>query len=116
MLPDNTPYAAAVHYSFNRDQLELYFFTKATSKKVSGLLKGNASHGFVVIGFDEEEKATVQMPGMVKVVSETEEINSIKTIHYARYPDAQKNSGDPDAIFLQFVPNRDDIQFTKLLY
>ncbi len=104
LLPDNSPHAAAVHYSHSENPLTLYFSTDNSSRKCTALLKGETVKGAVVIGFSEEEWLTLQMNGEVTAILNKDELAKVHKIHYAKNPNAEKYKDDPATIFLKFTP------------
>lgn len=103
-LPDGSPHAAAIHFSHKENPLTLYFSTENTSRKMTGLLKGEVVKGSVVVGFSEEEWITLQMDGEVRTISDKNELEEIHKVHYAKHPDSEKWKDDPATIFLTFTP------------
>ena len=105
LLPDGSPHAAALHFSHKKDPLELYFSTENTSRKTTGLLKGEPVKGSVVVGFSEEEWVTFQLDGEVRAVLDKDELTKVHKVHYAKHPNAEKWKDDPATIFLVFTPS-----------
>jgi len=103
LLKDNSPHAAALHYSHKSSPLELYFSTENTSKKCEALLDDKTLSASVVIGFSEEEWITLQLDGEIKIVA-PDELEDIQSIHYLKHPDSAKYKDDPATIFLKFTP------------
>ncbi len=104
-LKDGSPHTAALHYSHRSDPLVLYFSTENTSRKYQALAKGKSVKGSVTIGFSEQEWITLQMDGVVSVVSDSDELKVAKTIHYPKHPNSQKFENDPATVFLKFTPS-----------
>lgn len=104
LFNDGSPHAAALHYSYKKDRLELYFSTENTSLKTQALLEGKSTKASVVIGFSDEEWITLQMDGEIKAIFDKDELSSVHAIHYAKVPDAEQYKDDPATIFLKFVP------------
>ena len=104
-LLDDSPHGAAMHYSSQRKPLLLYFSADRTNKKADRLLKGKLTKASVVIGFSEEEWITLQLDGMLELVSDKKEIDGIKKIHYQKIPTSQEFENEPGTIFLKFTPS-----------
>lgn len=104
MLPDGTPHAAAIHYSYHNSPLIFYFSTENTSRKCQGLIRGKVTKAAIVIGLSEQEWKTIQMEGEIQAVLDKSVLNKIKAIHYAKHPNSQKFEHDPATIFLAFTP------------
>jgi general stress protein 26 len=105
LRPDGSVHAASLHYTNNADYLEFYFATHKTSRKAASLLSGEAVKASMVIGFSEAEMVTLQMDGVVEIISADTDIARAKEIHYAKHESAKKFDGDPNTVFLRFKPN-----------
>lgn len=104
LLPDGSPHAAALHYSFKQTPFELYFSTENTSKKCEGLLNGETVKASAVVGISEEEWITLQMDGTATLIKSTDDLAAIQTMHYAKHPNSEKFKDDPATVFLKFTP------------
>lgn len=104
LLPDGSPHAAALHFSHKENPLTLYFSTENTSRKTTGLLKGEVVKGSVVVGFSEEEWITLQMDGEVKAILDKAELAEVHKVHYAKHPTSEKYKDEPATIFFGFYP------------
>lgn len=105
LLPDESPHAAALHYSHQGNPLKLFFSTTKSSKKCQTLLEGKISRASIVVGFSEKEWLTLQMDGNVKVILDPKELKLAKSIHYPKHPDSQQYEYAPETIFLEFTPD-----------
>jgi general stress protein 26 len=104
LLKDGSPHSAALHFSHNSEPLELYFSTENTSRKCEAIVDGSTVKGSVVVGFSEEEWITLQMDGEVQAVLDTDELQKVHRIHYAKHPDAEQYKSEPETIILKFTP------------
>ena len=105
LLSDDSPHAAAMHYSHKDEPLELYFSTENTSRKCQALLNGKTTRASVVVGFSEEEWITLQMDGEVQAILDKDQLEKIYKIHYPKHPSSEKYKNDPATIFLKFTPS-----------
>ncbi|GAB4156784.1 MAG: hypothetical protein Fur003_0250 [Candidatus Dojkabacteria bacterium] len=103
MTGNKTCHSAAMHFSFKEDPFEIYFSIDKTSRKAQLINKEPTSASFV-IGFSEEEWKTFQVDGIVKIVTDAEELSKIKEGHYKRNPSSQQFESDPNTVFLVFSP------------
>lgn len=103
LLPDGSPHASSLHYSYNTKPFEIYFSTDKTSKKCQSLVNGNPTRASFVIGFKDNEN-TLQMDGVVEMLQNTNKIKEIENIHYKRNPDSAEWKDDPNTVFLIFKP------------
>lgn len=103
-LNDGSPHAAALHYSHQNEDLEIYISTENNSRKCEAILNGDTVKGSFVIGFGEEEFVTFQSDGNVRIVKDTKELEKIHKIHYKKHPSSEKWKDDPATVFLVFTP------------
>lgn len=103
-LPDNSLHAAAMHFSHANEPFELYFSTENTSRKCKGLLHGEVVNAAVVVGLSETEWITIQLDGVVQIVSDKSELEKIQTIHYSKHPNSAQYKDAPETVFLKFTP------------
>lgn len=103
LLKNDSPHAAAMHYSHSVSPLEIYIQTKNTSRKMSALLKGGFVKASIVVGFSEQEFKTLQLDGDVRILSKNR-LSEVHKIHYTKHPDAKQWKDDPATVFLAFKP------------
>lgn len=104
LLPDSSPHASALHYVANPKTAEVYIMTENTSKKVQSLLAGGQGKASFVTGFSDEEWATLQMDGVVRVESNKSVLKKIHKIYFEGNPGPEKYKDDPATLFLVFTP------------
>ncbi len=103
-LTDGNPHGAVMHYSTHLDPLQIYFQTTSTLKTKAIQAQQNYCPASVVIGLDEKNFVTLQMHGVVQIITHHAEIEKIASIHYAKFPETIKYRDD-ETIFLCFTPN-----------
>ena len=70
---DGSPHAATVHFAFSEDPLLFMFETHRPYRKCEALFGRAVSRASLVIGFDENNRKTLQIDGEVKLIkSDTE--------------------------------------------
>ena len=104
LLSDGSPHSSALHYSYRIDPLEFYFSVDKTSRKCQELLNKKEGKAAVVIGFSEVDWLTLQMEGLIQILTNRDEISGAKGIHYTKHPNSKKFENDPNTIFLRFKP------------
>lgn len=103
-LEDGSPHAATLHYSLHTDPLRFFFITSRKSRKVQGLIdKGEVKASFV-IGVSWQEWVTVQMDGLLRIVTNEEVLELAKAVHYANNPDSRARDAEPFTYMLSFEP------------
>lgn len=103
LLPDGSPHAAALHFSYTTSPFEIYFSTDKTSKKCRSLTNNGTTKASFVIGFKDNEN-TLQMNGDVELVTNSEKVKEIENVHYERNPNSAEWRDDPNTVFLKFTP------------
>lgn len=103
-LKDGTPHGAAMHYSHNSKEFEIYIQTEKDSKKCEAISDGQPTKATVVIGFSEDEWKTFQADGDIILVSDARELKNIHKIHYQKHPEAEKYKDLPETVFVKFIP------------
>lgn len=104
VLESGQVHSATVHFSHVLEPvLKIYVQTSSATVKASPFLSGQVGQGALVVGFSHIDWLTLQMRGTVRLVTDSEEIQKVSQLHYAKHPDAQKRSG-PTTVFLEFTP------------
>lgn len=104
---DTTPEAAVVGFSENNN-LEIVFGTAKTTRKYTNLQTNN--HVACVIGWDEEEKITVQYEGTAQELVGDEREEAMQK-HFIKHPGAKKFNDNPDQTYFKILPKW--IRFTN---
>ncbi len=104
LLKDGSPHGATVHFSHQENPAKLFFLTDRTYKKCEALLDGASVRASFVLGVSEEEMKTLQLDGVVRVVSDEGELAALKTVHFGKIPTAKEYEDDTDSVFLEFTP------------
>jgi general stress protein 26 len=92
------PQAAVVAFVAT-DQLELFFDTLGTTRKLHNL-RGNPHIAFV-IGWDEER--TVQYEGLADEPKGAE-LERLKELYFARFPDGRERQSWPGLVYVRVKP------------
>ena len=103
-LKDGSPHGATMHFSHQESPTKLFFLTDRNYRKCEALLEDNPVRGSFVVGFSEEEMKTLQLDGVVRVVSDANKLALLKEVHFKKIPTAKEYENDPDSIFLEFLP------------
>ncbi|MDP2665745.1 MAG: hypothetical protein Q8P23_03905 [bacterium] len=104
LLKDGSPHGATLHFSHQNNPTKFFFLTDRKYKKCDALLGGNPVRASFVLGFSEAEMKTLQLDGSVRVVSDVEELATLKDIHFKKITTAKEYENDPDSVFLEFIP------------
>lgn len=98
---DGTPQAAVVGYAVT-DNFELVFDTLASTRKAQNI-RSNPKLAFVIGGLKKADERTVQYEG---VADEPvgEELERLKEIYYAVFPDGPSRLNWPGLIYVRVKP------------
>jgi hypothetical protein len=99
--PDTLPQAAVVGFAIS-DRFEIVFDTLATTRKARNLRK-NPHIALVIGGLTAGDERTVQYEGIADVPSGTE-LDRLKQIYYAAYPDGPARANWPGLIYVRAKP------------
>lgn len=102
-LTDGSLHSATVHYSHTENPFRIFIQTTNDTLKVQPFLNGQSGKGAMVIGFSEEDWLTLQMHGIVRMVSDLKELEEVHNINFQKYPKSKRHIG-PDTVFLEFTP------------
>lgn len=97
----NLPQAAVVGVVVT-DDLELFFDTLDTSRKVANLRR-NSRVAFVIGGLNEKDEQTVQFEGVVDEPSGPE-LEALKARYFARFPDGRDRLTWPGLTYVRARP------------
>jgi general stress protein 26 len=100
---DGSIHSATLHYANNENPLSFFFMTGKKTEKCLSLLDGSERPSSLVVGFSEEEFATFQAEGKVKILDQDSE-SSWKT-YIDKYPSRSQGKVNPEYVLLQFIPS-----------
>ncbi len=101
---DGSPHGATVHYAHTSDPLVFYFETCRDYRKAEALFGRTTSRATVVIGTDEHTTKTMQLDGLIELLSESE-ISAFNNIYLAKFPEKVDKLKDPKYILFKFTPS-----------
>ena len=104
LSPEGGPHSATLHYAHRENPLSFLFVTERDSRKCRSLLDDEEHKASLVIGFSEEEFATLQMEGNIKILSNEKELEKAWADFLQKYPSSAKRKVNPNFVVLQFVP------------
>lgn len=100
---DGSPHAATVHFAHQNTPLMFYFETSKAYRKCEPLFGRVESRASVVIGSDENNMKTLQMDGIVKIVTEEEKEN-FKKVYFGKFPNKIAKSYGSENVYFSFIP------------
>jgi general stress protein 26 len=102
LLKNEIIHSATVHFSHQNNRF--FIGTSNDTLKAQPFLKDERGNGSLVIGFSEKEMITLQMHGIIHLVSDRGELEKIYKVHYHEHPKAEQYKNDPTTVFLEFIP------------
>jgi general stress protein 26 len=103
ILPDGSSHSSTLHFSHSENPTRIYFQTWDESDKVKALREGDNKSASVVVGFSETDKLTLQMRGSLRIISDSDELEKVFKIHYAKHPFAEKFKSE-STVMIEFTP------------
>ncbi|HEY4512948.1 MAG TPA: hypothetical protein VJH06_00315 [Candidatus Paceibacterota bacterium] len=103
-MMDGSPSAATVHFALSEEPFMFLFETYSPYRKSEALLGRESSRASVVIGFNENDRKTLQMDGTVRVLATDTERILFNKIYFKKFPNKREKSQDPKFIFFCFEP------------
>lgn len=101
---DSMVHSATLHFAHAENLPHFYVWTEKASRKCQSLLDGSERNASFVVGFDEEEFATFQAEGKVKIAM-GDDLENGWTAYGNKFPDRKAGRENPDMVLLQFTPN-----------
>lgn len=101
---NHTIHSATLHYAHEEDPLAFYVWTGKESRKCRPLLSGKEVNASLVIGFDENEFATFQAEGTVKILIDEKELDEGWKVYGEKLSDRSGGRADQDMVLLRFTP------------
>ena len=99
--PDGVAQAAVIGIAVT-DSLEIVFDSVDTTRKIRNLLM-NPQIAFVIGGWMPGDERTIQYEGVADTPHGSE-LERLKTIYYARFPDGQQKVNWPGLIYVRVRP------------
>ncbi len=98
---ESAPESAAVVFS-ESDDLEIFFGSDSNRRKNYNLKKNPKVS--LVVGWDFLEMKTLQIEGIAKIISDTEEIERIQNIHYLKNTQSLSYKKNPIREYIKITP------------
>jgi general stress protein 26 len=102
-MPDGRPHGATVHFAHTDDPCVFFFATAADTVKAQALESKAATRASYVIGTNEADMKTLQLDGMIEVVS-PHELEQFTSVYLGKFREKESRVNSPQALLLKFVP------------
>ena len=102
-MMDGSPHGATVHFAHSEDPFVFYFETNRQYRKAEALHGRPQSRASFVIGVDESQPKTLQMDGVVRLLTDAEK-EAFATIYFTKFPKKEEKSADPSFVAFVFEP------------
>ena len=103
-MMDGSPHGATVHFAFSNSPLLFLFETHRSYRKCEALFGRPASRASLVIGFNENNRKTLQMDGEVRLMEEDSERIMFNRIYFKKFPKKKEKYQDSSFVFFSFTP------------
>ena len=101
---DGSPHAATVHVAFNEFPPTFLFETYRPYRKCEALFGRESSRASLVIGFNENDRQTLQVDGEVKLLNTDEEMLVFNKVYFKKFPNKKEKSKAPKFVFFSMLP------------
>lgn len=102
-MPDNTPHAATMHFSFTVDPFAIYFLTSDDTKKGAVAFNQDSTPAAVVVGAHAEAEQELQLNGMLEKIPENE-FEATLAEHLEKVPSHKDYAFDGHHSLFRFTP------------
>jgi len=96
---DGSLHGAAIHYAYSQNPFQFYFATERNSLKVDGLIVHGTSQATFVVGSDESAMKTIQLDGVVSLVT-PEDHKNFEKVYFGKFGGEHKE--DPEQLMFTF--------------
>lgn len=103
-MMDGSPHAATIHFAFNEDTNTFLFETYRPYRKCEALFGRVASRASLVVGFNENDRKTLQIDGEVQILHSDTERMLFSKIYFKKFPNKKEKSSDPKFVFFSLTP------------
>ena len=100
---DGSPHGATVHFAHQDEPFIFYFETNKNYRKSEPLLGREISRATFVIGSDEASPKTLQLDGVVSLISDEEKAN-FEQVYFGKFPEKVGKYEGPDVVLFKFTP------------
>ncbi|MBP6060454.1 MAG: pyridoxamine 5'-phosphate oxidase family protein [Candidatus Pacebacteria bacterium] len=101
---DGSPHGATVHVAFGEFPPTFFFETHRPYRKCEALFGREKSRATLVIGFNEDDRRTLQVDGEVQLISTDDERLLYNKIYFKKFPKKKETSNDPKFVFFSMTP------------
>ena len=100
---DGSPHAATVHFAHVEDPLVFYLETSKLTRKSEPLFARDETRASLVVGSNEGNMQTLQLDGVVRLVTENE-VDQYNNVYHGKFPEKKEKSNDPNFVRFLFMP------------
>ena len=103
-MMDGSPHAATVHVALSEQPLMFLFETYRPYRKCEALFGREKSRASLVIGFDENNRKTLQMDGEVELLKTDTDMLLFNKVYFKKFPNKKEKMRDEKFVYFSFVP------------
>jgi general stress protein 26 len=100
---DGSPHGATIHFAHTEDTVVFYFETSKDYRKAEPILSKDSVRASFVVGCDPNSMKTLQLDGIVKLVSESDR-EKFKEIYFGKFPEKLAKSYGVEQVYFTFTP------------
>jgi general stress protein 26 len=100
---DGSPHGATVHFAYTENPFVFYFETNREYRKAAPILHNKKTRASFVVGTDPAEPKTLQMDGIVKILTARER-KIFDRVYLPKFPEKNEKAKLAKVIFFKFTP------------
>ncbi len=103
---DGSPHGATVHFVYSPQTETFFFETYRDYRKAEPLFARESTRASFVVGQDESNMKTLQLDGVVRLITEPLEKEVFEKVYFGVFPNKKiKYENDPNFVIFSFTPN-----------
>ncbi|MFA5999768.1 MAG: pyridoxamine 5'-phosphate oxidase family protein [Candidatus Paceibacterota bacterium] len=103
-MMDGSPHGATMHFVFNKDTSTFFLQTYNTFHKAQAILEREQSRASMVVGFNDNDRRTLQLDGTVQVLKTDTEKYIFEKLYFDKFPKKRGLAKDSKFLAFSFVP------------
>lgn len=100
-MMDGSPHAATVHFAHTGETIFI-FETHKSYRKTEALQGRDISRASLVIGFNDDDRKTLQMDGVARIIDRDEDL--LFDAYIQKFPEKRGKLDGPDVVLFTFRP------------
>jgi hypothetical protein len=103
-MMDGSPHASTMHFAFSENPMMFLFETYKPYRKYEALAGREISRASLVIGFDENNRRTLQVDGEAHIIKSDSERILFNKIYFKKFPNKKEKADQDKFVSFIFIP------------